>query len=92
MVCPHDQPIWLSFKLSRPSVKLTQCAKGFAANRQRLGLSQKDYGALIGASALSVYKWEQGEVRPRQRYLSAIAQIRTLGKKEAAHRLAREAA
>jgi DNA-binding transcriptional regulator YiaG len=62
-------------------------AKGLAKHRQRLGLSQKDFGTLIGASSLSVYKWEQGEVRPRQRYLAAIAQIRTIGKKEAAARL-----
>lgn len=62
-------------------------ATGFARNRQRLGLSQKDYGALIGASALSVYKWEKGEVRPRQRYLEAIAHTRSIGKKEAVARL-----
>lgn len=67
-------------------------AKGFARNRQRLGLSQKEYGALIGASALSVYKWERGEVRPRQRYLEPIAQIRSIGKKEAAARLAKTGA
>jgi DNA-binding transcriptional regulator YiaG len=48
-------------------------AKGFAKNRQRLGLSQKECGMLIGASALSVYKWERGEVRPRARYLETIA-------------------
>ena len=67
-------------------------AKGLAKHRQRLGLSQKDFGALIGASALSVYKWEQGEVRPRQRYLAAIAEIRSIGKKEAAARLNGQAA
>lgn len=62
-------------------------AEGLAKHRQRLGLSQKDFGALVGASALSVYKWEQGGVRPRQRYLTAIAEIRRIGKKEAASRL-----
>lgn len=62
-------------------------AKGLATNRQRLGLSLKDFGTLLGASALSVYKWERGEVRPRQRYLAAIAEIRSIGKKKAAARL-----
>jgi DNA-binding XRE family transcriptional regulator len=73
----EDQPSGLRFS-----------AKGLAAHRQRLGLSAQDFGALIGASALSVYKWEKGEVRPRARYLDAIAAIRSIGKKEAAARLA----
>ena len=63
-------------------------AKGLAQHRQRLGLSAKDFGALIGASSLSVYKWEKGDVRPRAKYFAAIASVRTMGKKEAAARLA----
>jgi hypothetical protein len=47
---------------------------------------------LVGASAFSVYKWEQGEVRPRARYLEAIAALRSVGKKEAAARLNKQAA
>jgi DNA-binding transcriptional regulator YiaG len=62
-------------------------AKGLAAHRQRLGLSAADYGALLGASALSVYKWEGGQVRPRVSYLPAIAAVRSMGKREAAARL-----
>ena len=62
-------------------------AKGFAKHRQRLGLSAHDVGALIEASALSVYKWEKGEVRPRDKHIQAIAQLRTMGKKEALARL-----
>lgn len=63
-------------------------AKGLATHRQRLGLSAADFGALIGASSLSVYKWEKGEVRPREKYLAAIATVRKLGKREASARLA----
>lgn len=63
-------------------------AKGLAKHRQRLGLSAKDLGVLIDASALSVYKWEKGEVRPRAKHIAAIARLRTMGKKEAAGRLA----
>ena len=62
-------------------------AKGMAANRKRLGLSAADFGKLINASSLSVYKWEKGEVRPRERHVQAIAAIRSIGKKEAAARL-----
>jgi DNA-binding transcriptional regulator YiaG len=62
-------------------------AKGFASQRKRLGLSAADCGLLLGASGLSVYKWESGQSRPRARFLPAIAAFRTLGKKEAASRL-----
>src|SRR5687767_11749998 len=47
-------------------------AKGFATHRQRLGLSAAQYGALLGVSPLSVYKWESGNVRPRASHLPAI--------------------
>lgn len=62
-------------------------AKGFATHRERLGLSAAQYGALLGVSALSVYKWEGGQVRPRASHLPAIAEVRNLGKREAARRL-----
>lgn len=67
--------------------KLRFSAERLAAQRKKLGLSAADFGALIGASALSVYKWEKGEVRPRQKHLTAIAAARALGKREAAKRL-----
>lgn len=62
-------------------------AKGLAAQRRRLGLSAQAFGALIGASGQSVYKWEEGKTRPRAKHLPAIASLRTIGKKEAAARL-----
>ena len=63
-------------------------AKGLAAQRKRLGLSAQAFGALIGASGQSVYKWEEGKTRPRAKNLPAIAALRGMGKKEAATRLA----
>lgn len=63
-------------------------AKGLATQRKRLGLSAQAFGALIGASGQSVYKWEEGTTRPRARNLPSIAALRTMGKKEAAARLA----
>lgn len=62
-------------------------AKGFAKHRARLGLSAADYGKLLGVSALSVYKWESGQVRPRARHIPVIAAVRGIGKREAAKRL-----
>jgi DNA-binding transcriptional regulator YiaG len=63
-------------------------ASRFAAQRRKLGLSAADFAALIGVSALSVYKWEQGKARPRAKQLEAIASVRGIGKREAAKRLA----
>lgn len=62
-------------------------SRRLAAHRAKLGLSAKDYGALIGVSPLSIYKWEGGNVRPRDAQLKAIASVRGLGKREAAARL-----
>ena len=59
----------------------------FAQHLQRLGLTAAERGKLLGVSALSVYKWESGQVRPRASYLPAITAVRALGKKEASARL-----
>lgn len=64
-------------------------AKGLAAQRARLGLSAADAAALMGVSAQSVYKWEDGKTRPRAAQMPAIVALRRLGKTEAAERLAK---
>jgi DNA-binding transcriptional regulator YiaG len=63
-------------------------AAGFAQHRKRLGLSAREVGQLIGASTISVYKWEQGKARPRAEKLQAIAELRKMGKREAMRKLA----
>lgn len=68
--------------------KLRFSAKGLASHREKLGLSAHDCGLLLGATGQSVYKWESGKARPRARHLPAIAALRTMGKREAAARLA----
>jgi DNA-binding XRE family transcriptional regulator len=70
---------------SRP---LRFTAKGLAAQRRRLGLSAHDVGLLVGASGQSIYNWEAGTARPRAKLLPSIAALKTMGKKEAAARLA----
>lgn len=62
-------------------------AKRLAATRSKLGLSAADFGALIGVSGQSIYKWEAGEARPRAKQLDAIASVRGIGKREATQRL-----
>jgi len=60
---------------------------GFRTHRAKLGLSAKDYGALIGVTGLTVYNWEHGKAKPRRSQLPAIAAVRALGKREALARL-----
>ena len=62
--------------------------KSLASQRRRLGLSAEDCGLLVGASGQSIYNWEAGKARPRDSHLPTIAALRSLGKKEAAARLA----
>jgi DNA-binding transcriptional regulator YiaG len=61
--------------------------KWVKADRQRLGLSAKDYGALVGVSSLTIYNWESGKSKPRAERLAAWAEVRGIGKREALRRL-----
>jgi DNA-binding transcriptional regulator YiaG len=63
-------------------------AKGLGSQRKRLALSAAECGLLVGASGQSVYNWESGKARPQAKHLSALATLKTLGKKEVAARLA----
>lgn len=58
-----------------------------AAQRKKLGLSAANFAKLIGVSGLSVYKWENGQARPRRTQLEAIAAVRGIGKREASAKL-----
>lgn len=62
-------------------------ATRLATARKKLGLSAADFGALVGVSGQSIYKWEAGEARPRAKQLEAIAAVRGMGKREAAAKL-----
>jgi DNA-binding transcriptional regulator YiaG len=62
-------------------------ARSVRAQRQRLGLSADAYGKLVGVSALTVYKWEQGKARPRRAQLEALVAVRGIKKREAAVKL-----
>ena len=62
-------------------------ARSVKAQRARLGLSAKDFGRLVGVSALTIYSWESGKSRPRQKQLPGLAAVRHLGKREARKRL-----
>jgi DNA-binding transcriptional regulator YiaG len=62
-------------------------AKGVRSQRKRLGISAADYAMLVGVTAHTIYKWEHGAARPRERQLAALASLRRIGKTEALDRL-----
>jgi DNA-binding transcriptional regulator YiaG len=62
-------------------------SKGLAKLRERLGLSARECGLLLGVSGQSIYLWESGRARPSGKSLEGIAALRKLGKREAAARL-----
>lgn len=71
-----------------PSKSPRFSAKGLRSLRARLALSAKDFGLLVGASGQAVYLWEKEKTKPSPRLLPAIAALRTMGKKQAAERVA----
>jgi DNA-binding transcriptional regulator YiaG len=73
---------------AEPTTQIRYSAKSLASQRRRLGLSAAALAKLLGVSALSVYKWEGGNTRPRARQIEAIAALRHMGRREAAQRLA----
>jgi len=54
-----------------------------AAERDRLGLSAREYGELMGVSPMTVYGWEKGGTRPQETQLEKWLAIRAIGKREA---------
>ena len=51
--------------------------------RERLELSATDYAQLVGVSHLTIYAWEQGRSKPRQKQLEQWLEVQGIGKKEA---------
>jgi DNA-binding transcriptional regulator YiaG len=70
-----------------PQTKIRFSAKSLIAQRRRLGLSAAAMARLLGVSALSVYKWESGNTRPRAKQIEAIAALRSMGKRDVAQQL-----
>jgi DNA-binding transcriptional regulator YiaG len=60
---------------------------GLKAHRQKLGLSAREYGRLMGVSGLTIYNWEAGKSKPRRTQLPRIVSVRGIGKREALNRL-----
>jgi DNA-binding transcriptional regulator YiaG len=72
---------------AKPGPKVAFGPIDLLALRQKLGFTQAQMGELIGASSLSIYKWESGQVVPRAAQLEKILAVRKIGKREAMARL-----
>ena len=72
-----------SMAAQRRRLGLSAAECGLLPQRRRLGLSAAECGLLIGASAQSVYNWEEGKARPRVQHLPAIFALRHLGRRQA---------
>ena len=78
---PVDKP------RGKPGRKVVFGAAELLALRQHLGFTQAQMGQLVGASTLSIYKWESGKVNPRAAQMEKILAVRKIGKREAVKRV-----
>ena len=64
-------------------------AKGMRAQRKKLGLSQADFGKLLGVSMMTIGLWEKknGPLKVRDTTRAAILAVRGIGAREAKKRL-----
>ena len=72
-----------------PSIGLRYSARSVRSQRQRLGLSAKDYAKLVGVTPLTILSWEQGRSRPRKAQFARLVAVRGISKTEALARLAK---
>jgi DNA-binding transcriptional regulator YiaG len=57
------------------------------AQRKRLGLSQQEFGRLLGVSTNTMLLWEKGKTSPREKMRPLFAAVRKLGRRDAKRRL-----
>lgn len=58
------------------------------AKRQVFHMTQKEMAQLLGVSSLSVYKWETGQVTPREAQLMRVREVLKMGVREARRKIA----
>jgi DNA-binding transcriptional regulator YiaG len=70
-------------KAPKEEVKVARLSPGLIRKlRKRLGLSQKQMGAMVGVSTVTVGQWERGNTRPTGANRTALVALRKLGKRE----------
>jgi len=62
--------------------------RSLKAQRRKSGLSQEDYGSLVGVGKMTIYNWESGRIKLGEKHLATLVSLRGIGKREARKRLA----
>lgn len=75
---------------TRPGKRRAFSSERLKAKRLALGLSQADMASLLGISALSLWKWESGQVSPREGKLVRYFEVLGMGKREANRQLEKQ--
>lgn len=75
----------VSVEPSTPKIRFSPAR--LAAHRQKLGLTANEFGALVGVSGQSIYKWESEKAYPRAKQLGMLAGVMKLSKSEVTARL-----
>jgi DNA-binding transcriptional regulator YiaG len=52
-------------------------------HREKLGLSQQQYGALVGVTGNTIWNWETGNATPRAAQRERLSAVRGIGKRAA---------
>lgn len=73
---------------AQAKVSTQEASEWFSADalielRARLELSAQEFGLLVDASAMSIYRWEAGKGRPRDQFIIKLAAVRNIGKMKA---------
>lgn len=79
------QVIEVNEETSTPGLRFSPAR--LVAIRNKLGVSQAEFGLLIEASYQSVHKWEADKAKPRAAQLAKMAALAKLGKREVQQRL-----
>jgi DNA-binding transcriptional regulator YiaG len=76
-------------KATERAAKLRPTSKSLKRLRARLGVTQAQFGKLLGVSGQAVVQWasKEGRIRRRKTTLSALAGIQDIGKRDAWRRL-----
>ena len=62
--------------------------EALVAKRQAFHMTQKEMARLLGVSPLSIYKWETGQVTPREAQLVRVREVLQMGVREARRQIA----
>lgn len=74
-----------------PATRARFSPSGLRRLRARLGLTLASFGILFGASAQTIFKWENGSHRPRAESIQKIAIVRGMTKRQVEDLLAQHA-